>query len=50
MEERADQERDQHGDGLREVGAGREVDVAEEEVVDGDIPFSREFKPGKRMN
>lgn len=45
MENRADQECDKHGDRLGEVGARREVDMAEEEVVNGDVPLSRELEP-----
>jgi hypothetical protein len=45
MEDRADQERDKHGHGLGKVRAGWEVDMAEEEVVNGDIPLSRELEP-----
>lgn len=49
MEDSADQEGDEHGDGLREVGSSREVNVTEEEVVNGDVPFSREFQPVTRV-
>lgn len=46
VEHGAHQEGDEHGDGLGEGGSGGEVDVAEEEVVDWDVPFAGEFEPG----
>lgn len=46
VRDRADQECNEHGHGLREVCAGWEVDVSEEEVVDGEVPFAGEFEPG----
>lgn len=45
VEDSAHQEGDKHGNGFREVGAGWEVDMAEEEVVNRDVPFAGELKP-----
>lgn len=49
MEDRADQERNNHSHRLGEIAARGPVDVTEEEVVDRDIPLAREFHP-RRLN
>lgn len=46
MGNRADEERDSDCYGLGEVRARWVVDVAAEEVVDRDVPFTGELEPG----
>lgn len=41
----ADEKGDERGDGSTQVWSGGAVDVPPEEVVYGDVPFTREFKP-----
>jgi len=43
--QRADQERERHGNGVAEMNSRGEVDVPSEEVVDWDVPLSTEFQP-----
>ncbi len=45
MADGADQERDEGGDGSGEARARGAVDVAAQEMVDGDVPFAGEFEP-----
>lgn len=45
MEYRADQECDNHSHRLGEVTPGGPVDVAEEEVMDRDVPLAGKFQP-----
>lgn len=45
MGDGADEEGDEDCYRLGEVRAGWVVDVAAEEVVDGDVPFTGEFEP-----
>lgn len=45
MTDSTDKEGDEHGDSIGEVRSSTEVDVSTEEMVDGDVPFTTEFKP-----
>lgn len=45
MKYRAHQKRNDHGNRLRETDSGGEVDMAEKEMMNGDIPLAREFEP-----
>ena len=47
MEERAYQEGNEHSNGFREVGTGWEVDMAEEEIVNRDVPLAGELEPAR---
>jgi hypothetical protein len=45
MEDGAYQKGNEHGNWLGEAGSGWEIDVAKEEVVNGNIPLSRKLEP-----
>lgn len=49
MREGADQEGGEGGEGPGERVSGGGVDVAAEEVVDGDVPFAGELQPVARV-
>jgi hypothetical protein len=49
VREGADEEGGEGGEGAGEGIAGGGVDVAAEEVVDGDVPFAGELEPVARV-